>query len=97
MRSIERSFYKSRAWQRTRAAAWSRDKGLCQDCMRKGLVVPAVEVHHIQELTPENIDDPSVSLNLDNLVSLCKDCHADRHRSRQVRYKILGDGSVVGR
>jgi 5-methylcytosine-specific restriction endonuclease McrA len=65
--------------------------------MRKGLVVPAVEVHHITELTPDNINDPSVSLNLDNLVSLCKDCHADRHRARQMRYRILSDGSVVAR
>ena len=97
MQEFAKRFYKSRAWQRTRAAAWARDKGLCVDCLRKGLIVPAVEVHHIQELTPENIGDPSVSLNLDNLVSLCKDCHADRHRSRQVRYRIVGDGSVVGR
>jgi 5-methylcytosine-specific restriction endonuclease McrA len=35
----------------------------------------AEEVHHIIELTPENINDPSIALNLDNLMCLCHNCH----------------------
>ncbi len=35
----------------------------------------AEEVHHIVELTPDNINDINVSLNPDNLLSLCHDCH----------------------
>ena len=35
----------------------------------------ATEVDHIKELTPDNITDRHVSLNLDNLQSLCHVCH----------------------
>ena len=55
---------------------------------------PAEEVHHIIKLTPANIDDPEISLNLDNLVSLCHDCHAKRH-AKPKRYKIDDLGRVT--
>lgn len=97
MQKFAEKFYKGTAWQRTRAVAWARDKGLCQDCLKKGIIKPAKEVHHIKELTPENIDDASVSLNLDNLISLCKECHADRHERTKRRYSILPNGDVVCR
>lgn len=97
MQKFAERFYKGQAWQRTRAAAWARDRGLCQDCLKKGMITPAQEVHHIIELTPENITDASVSLNLENLVSLCKDCHANRHREQPKRYKILENGNVISR
>lgn len=96
MKEWAKRFYKSKAWQRTRALAWSRDKGLCVDCMKRGLIKPAEEVHHIKELTPENIDDASVSLNLDNLVSLCRECHQDRHRGTS-RYRIMPNGEIISR
>ena len=32
-------------------------------------------MHHVIELTPENINDISIALNPDNLISLCHDCH----------------------
>ena len=32
-------------------------------------------MHHIIELTPQNIHDNNVSLNPDNLMSLCWRCH----------------------
>ena len=31
------------------------------------------------ELTPDNINDPAVSLSWSNLRLLCRDCHAKRH------------------
>ena len=89
------SFYKSRAWRSCRATAWSRDHGLCQDCLKEGRYTPAEEVHHITELTPENIADASISLGLANLVSLCRECHAKRHGARQHRYKVDDFGRVT--
>lgn len=38
-----------------------------------------VIVHHKRELTPQNIDDPMISLNADNLETLCRACHAIAH------------------
>lgn len=64
-------FYRSKAWRDTRQLVLYRDMYTCQEC----LSARAEEVHHIIELTPDNINDPNISLNPDNLVSLCHDCH----------------------
>jgi 5-methylcytosine-specific restriction endonuclease McrA len=95
MQAFAEKFYKGKAWQRTRALIWSRDRGLCQDCLRRGLINPAAEVHHIIELTPANIDRPEITLNPDNLISLCKDCHAKRHHPDDHRRYIVGPTGAV--
>lgn len=64
------SFYKSQAWQAVRKRALIRDGFTCRFCGAR-----ATEVDHIKELTPDNITDRQVSLNLDNLQSLCHVCH----------------------
>lgn len=96
MQKFAEGFYGRIAWKNIRSQAMKRDAYLCVDCMKKGLYTPAEEVHHIIPLTPQNIDDPSVSLNLDNLVSLCRDCHEARHKpNRSDRYKIDEFGRVI--
>lgn len=47
-----------------------RDLYTCVYCYAR-----AEEVHHVIELTPDNINDISIALNPDNLISLCHDCH----------------------
>lgn len=91
-------FYKSKAWQRCRENIMKRDAYLCVDCMKKNKLTAAEEVHHIVELTPDNINDPSVSLNPSNLVCLCRECHKARHGARERRYKVddLGRVTIVG-
>lgn len=59
-----------------------RDKYLCQ---RDGCYNPAEEVHHIKELTPENINDVNISLNLDNLICLCYECHKKIHNQERIK------------
>lgn len=63
-------FYNSKAWRDVRKIALRRDLYTCAYCQRR-----AEEVHHIIELTPENINDPMITLNPDNLISLCHSCH----------------------
>lgn len=46
----------------------------CEKCGAIG-----TEVHHIIHLTPENVTDPSISLNQDNLLLLCNECHNNIH------------------
>lgn len=74
MREFARSFYASKEWRQTREFIFQRDKGLCVRCGRPGEIV-----HHKIHLTPENIDDPTVTLNEDNLELLCRDCHGVEH------------------
>lgn len=73
---FSKPFYNSKEWQRVRDYIMKRDKYLCAVCGK-----PAEEVHHIVKLTPRNINDVNISLNPDNLISLCRDCHFDQHKT----------------
>ena len=68
-----KKFYNSKAWRTAREQALRRDCYTCKDCEGR-----ATEVHHIIELTPSNIHDNNIALNLDNLESLCHNCHNKR-------------------
>ena len=76
---------------------------MCERCYAKGLIVVGskqqpLEVHHKIPLTPENINDPSVTLNWDNLELLCKDCHEqERQRMDSRRWKVDDCGRIIPR
>jgi len=53
-----------------------KSHGICEKCG-----APGTEVHHIIPLNETNVDDPSISLNPDNVMLLCKDCHEAIHQS----------------
>ena len=94
MRDFAKTFYRSQAWRDVRDYCMHRDSFMCQDCLAEGRYTPAEEVHHIIELTPENIHSPSVSLNPDNLVSLCRECHRARHTQKEKRFSVDELGHV---
>lgn len=73
-------FYRTERWNRCRKAYRESKGGLCERCLARGLIVPGEEVHHRVRLTPDNLDDPAVTLNWDNLELLCKPCHDAEHR-----------------
>lgn len=83
-RAFSVAFYKSPEWQMVRQAALMRDRYLCAKCGR-----PAEEVHHKIHLTPNNIGDPKITMNLENLESLCKTCHFAEHRGECGKQRIL--------
>lgn len=62
-----KNFYKSPKWIRCRNAYIQQrivtDGGLCEECHNK----PGYIVHHKTILTADNISDPDISLNTDNL------------------------------
>lgn len=87
------AFYQSHEWRRLRAAVMSERGGLCEECLERGIIRPADEVHHTQPLSADTINDPNIALNPAMLRCLCKDCHAKAHSKR--RYTIKEDGSVV--
>ena len=87
--AVER-FYTTRAWRKARAAVLSEHGGLCQICMSKGLIEPAVHVHHKIPLTADNINDPRITLDSSNLMALCEECHAEQHRKKRWRCDAMG-------
>ena len=70
----QEAFYKSKAWQRTQAAFMSSKHGICERCGE-----PARIVHHKEYITPENINDPALTLDWGNLEALCQTCHTREH------------------
>ena len=83
-------FYKSQKWMNC-ARSYRRSVGnLCERCRQAGLITPAEEVHHKIKLTPENIGDPAIALNWDNLELLCKNCHLEEHSKVRWRADELG-------
>jgi len=82
-------FYHSKAWQNVRSIVWNRAHGMCERCAERGELVPADVVHHKIPLSPENMNDLSISLNADNLIALCDACHTEVHQE-------LGIGAMNG-
>lgn len=74
-REFSKPFYRSKEWKKIREYIFNKHHGLCADCGKAG-----EEVHHKIFLTPDNINNPDITTGEKNLVLLCKDCHALRHR-----------------
>lgn len=98
-REFSKAFYNSQLWKDTRAYILKRDKFLCVECGR-----PAEEVHHIKHLTPQNINDPNVTVNPDNLKSLCRECHFNEHKgehgngrknAEEYKYEFDSNGYLI--
>ena len=69
---------------------------MCERCYRQGRLTPAKVVHHIEWLTPQNIDDPHVSLSYSNFMRVCQDCHAAIHAGdEESRVTFDANGNVV--
>ncbi|MCI1244389.1 MAG: HNH endonuclease [Bacilli bacterium] len=86
---IER-FYRSDAWQKARLERILLANGRCEKCGRVGQ-----EVHHKIKLTPMNVLDPNISLNQDNLILLCKECHNEEHNRFQKESEFDSEGNLV--
>jgi 5-methylcytosine-specific restriction enzyme A len=67
-------FYNSKAWKECRAGYINHVHGLCERCSSPGKIV-----HHKEYITPENINDPLITLNWSNLEYVCQDCHNREH------------------
>ena len=75
-----KKFYDRKAWQVARENALRRDNYLCVLCYKQDKIKPADIVHHIEHLSPQNMDDPAITYNLDNLMSLCNEHHNWIHK-----------------
>ena len=81
-REFSKVFYKSKQWRQVRQIALQQAHFMCEnedcnECLN-------LEVHHKIHLTPENIKDPKISLNLDNLKVLCRNCHFKEHEKDRI-------------
>ena len=91
--------YQDKRWKKTRQAVLSRDNYLCQNTIN-GVKCekPASEVHHIVYITPSNVNDPNITYNMDNLISLCWECHNNEHHKSETLssgYMFDDNGDLV--
>lgn len=95
----KKDFYWSNKWRNMSRAYKKKVGGLCEQCQRKGLVVPGDIVHHKIHLNAHNVHDHSISLNMDNLELLCRKCHGEQHSNykekRKNRFKIDNQSGKV--
>ena len=90
-RDFARSFYNGKTWRKTRESYYNSQFGICERCGNPGKIV-----HHKQYITPDNINDPTITLSFDNLELLCKPCHDAEHEVgkywREYKQKPLTPG-----
>jgi hypothetical protein len=92
-----KAFYNSKAWKECREGFIQSVFGLCKNfnkCHRHGIIV-----HHTERLTPENINDPYITLNWDKLEYLCIECHNKVYCEDITRDDVMFDsqGNLVKR
>lgn len=89
-------FYGSPAWKHCRTEYAKSKNYLCEECLRQGKYNIGEIVHHIIPLTASNYKDASISLNPDNLMLLCRECHGKMHQGdKGRRYKVDELGRVI--
>lgn len=86
-KEFSQKFYKSSAWKKCRMAYIKSVYGLCERCNKPGYIV-----HHKILLTPNNINNPNVTLNWDNLEYLCLDCHNLEHNFDRDKKPVTREG-----
>lgn len=85
-------FYQSKAWKDVRKTIWLKQNLLCAICHKPVYVdgiseyIPKANrrtgiVHHKEYLDDINVYDINITLNPDNLIGVCKDCHEKIHNS----------------
>lgn len=96
-KDFAKSFYNSKEWRECRNGFIKSVFGLCKNfkvCHRPGVIV-----HHTVRLTPDNIDDPNVTLNWAKLEYLCTECHNAVYAEDVLRPDVMFDetGQLIER
>ena len=78
------TIYNSREWKELRIAKLRSTNGLCEECMKEGIVTSARCVHHVVPIetarTKDEMKRLAIDCGLQGLKSLCFACHARIHK-----------------
>ena len=76
--------YNSREWKELRIAKLRSTNGLCEECLKQGIVTSARCVHHVVPIetarTKDEMKRLAIDCGLQGLKSLCFACHARIHK-----------------
>ena len=72
----------SKRWQEVKRIVWQRTNGLCEECMKQGIVRAGVDCHHIVPVetatTPQEME--RLCFDVNNVRLLCIACHSAIHK-----------------
>lgn len=77
--------YNTALWRRLRRS-YLMSHPLCERCQERGIIKPAIDVHHINEISNagSRMEAYDIAFDSNNLQALCKECHqwlhAERHK-----------------
>ncbi len=71
-------FNASTKWKQVRTECYERDDYTCQVCNKRGSQV--LECHHIEGYA----ENPEKRLDIDNLMTVCYDCHKHIHFGKHI-------------
>lgn len=82
MRKLRQKAYQNTTWRKLRET-YMREHPICEECLKKGKVTAAQDIHH--KVSPFKGGEINYTLLLDpdNLMALCKDCHGNIHAEQQ--------------
>ena len=106
-----KQFYNSKLWKDVKQSIWLKQNLLCGICNKPVYVDGLSEwlpkdkrrtgiVHHKVWLDNQNINDDNITINEDNLIGVCKECHENIHHANMAcRKDIMFDdeGNVIPR
>lgn len=82
MRKLRQKAYQNKEWRKLREV-YMHEHPLCDECLKKGKVTPATDVHHKKSPFKGGEVNYNLLLDYDNLESVCKDCHGAIHANQQ--------------
>ncbi len=99
MWTTSKQFYNSKAWINFRKQIILErmtDEGIiCEECNKKIYKSGEAHIHHIEELTCDNLNDYNISLNPSNVLILCNKCHNDVHERFSANKKVKERGIYI--
>jgi 5-methylcytosine-specific restriction protein A len=78
--------YNTGTWRKLRLWYLS-EHPLCERCLKeKGKIQSAIDVHHKIEIDKGHtlMEKRTLGFDVENLESLCKDCHKEEHKKRRL-------------
>jgi 5-methylcytosine-specific restriction protein A len=78
-REERQKIYQSTKWKELRQAKLMQQP-LCELCLAKGIIKPAEDIHHIDSfMNYTGTKRLAKAFDFNNLMSICKECHAKEH------------------
>lgn len=82
MRNLRTKAYQNTEWRKMRDT-YMHEHPICEECLKKGKITPATDIHHIRSPFRNGEVNWTLLLDYNNLMSLCKECHGNIHAKQQ--------------